>query len=265
MAQTLSPHNARVAFARGLLVRKGRDEAGAFAVEGATLLNEALRSGVKPQEIFVTVAARAAHPIVATLESAGVPVHTVDERTFARISGVETPGGLLAVIPLVPRTAAEVGALHGMLLVLADISDPGNAGTLMRSADAFGCAGVIFGSGGVDPYHPKVVRAAMGATFRLPVAGGDAQTVGAALRAGARPIVGLAVEGEPLRSIEWSRSTVLIVGHERRGLGPWAALCDRLAAIPMPGKAESLNAAVAGSIALFEAARAGWPQGGETL
>lgn len=265
MAQTLSPHNARVAFARGLLARTGRDKDGAFAVEGATLLDEALRSGARPQELFVTDAARAAHPIVATLESAGVPVHTVDERTFAKISDVEAPSGLLTVVPLVSRTPAELATLDGLLLVLADISDPGNAGTLMRSAEAFGCAGVIFGADGVDPYHPKVVRAAMGATFRLPVATGDAQTVGAALKSIGRSIVGLAAEGDPLPPMEWSRATVLVVGHERRGLGSWGALCDRLAAIPMPGKAESLNAAVAGSIALFEATRAGNARGGKTL
>jgi RNA methyltransferase, TrmH family len=139
---------------------------------------------------------------------------------------------------------------------LADVNDPANAGTLLRSADAFGCPGVVFGSLGVDPYHPKVIRGSMGAVFRLALAVAEPPAVvQAAAAAGAR-LLGLAASGACLAEEQWERPAALIVGHERRGLGRWASLCEKYLAIPMAGKMESLSAAVAGSIALYEASRA---------
>ena len=255
MAQSLSAQNARVKYARELRSRKGRSEHGAFAFEGITLLEEAARSGITLTAIYVTQSAYEAHVSVRAFEARGIPVYVVNDRAFASISDVETPSGVLATAPIPTFDAAEIAARRGCVLVLAGIADPGNAGTLLRSAEAFGCAGAIFGDGGVDPHHPKVVRSAMGSTFRLPAAIATPAEAAAALKASGRTLVGLAAGTGRLEDLPQPGELAIVVGQERHGLGPWETLCDRVAAIPMPGGTESLNAAVAGSIAVYEATR----------
>jgi len=255
MAQTLSAQNARVNYARDLLTNRGRDQHGAFAFEGAVLLAEALRSGLTPDSLFVTADAYDTSATVRELDASGTPTYVVGDRTFAKISDVTTPTGILAIAPQRLRTPAQLLAPPGLYLILADISDPGNAGTLLRSAEAFGAAGIIFGSEGVDPYHPKVVRAAMGASFRLPLARAGPEALGVAAGAAGIALVGLAAGGTPLSGYAWPKSIALVVGQERRGLGAWEATCTDIVGIPMAGAGESLNAAVAGSIALYEASK----------
>lgn len=255
MAQGLSAQNARVKYARELRTRKGRNENGAFAYEGTTLLDEAARSGVTPSALYVTQRAYDAHEYVRELDARGVPTYVLDDRAFASISDVETPSGVLAVAPIRSASLAEIAARPGCVLVLAGIADPGNVGTLLRSAEAFGCAGAIFGEGGVDPYHPKVVRSAMGSVFRLPTTMAAPSEAAAVLKSAGRTLVGLAAGAADLGDLGAPEKLAIVVGQERHGLGPWEPLCDHLAAIAMPGAAESLNAAVAGSIALYEASR----------
>lgn len=255
MAQSLSAHNARVKYVRALQTRKGRNESGAFAFEGPTLLEEAMRSGIRPSELFVTQRAFDDDANVRDLDARGVPTYVLTDRAFATISDVETPSGILAVAAIPATAVTQIAVRPGCVLVLAGIADPGNAGTLLRSAEAFGCAGAVFDRAGVDPHHPKVVRAAMGSLFRLPTAVAEPAEAAAALRAAGRALVGLAAGSAGLSDLEASEKVALVVGQERHGLGPWEALCDRTVAIAMPGQAESLNAAVAGSIALYEATR----------
>jgi TrmH family RNA methyltransferase len=248
---TLGVHSPRIAEVAELLTKRGRDERGAFAFEGATLLDEALRSNVTIRELFVTAAGYEATAAARELDASGVPTYLVEERSFAKLSDVETPTGVLAVADLQLVAPADLLSQPGVVLVLADLNDPGNVGTLLRSADAFGARGVIVGSLGVDPYHPKVVRGAMGAIFRLKLAVGQPDDVGPAASAAGATVVGLAAGTEGLEALEGVEKLALVVGHERHGLGRWEPLCARRAGIPMPGQAESLNAAVAGSIALF--------------
>ena len=143
----------------------------------------------------------------------------------------------------------------GLVAVLAGLNDPGNAGTLLRSADAFAARGAVFGEGGVDPFSPKVVRAAMGAFFRLKIAIAMPDEFARAASSHRFTAIGLRAGAQPLDELEWPERTAMVVGHERHGLGAWEALCERFAGIPIGGAAESLNAAVAGSIAFYEAAR----------
>lgn len=252
MPTSLGAHNPHVLFARELLTKKGRREHARFSFEGPTLLDEALQSGVTPERIFVTPDALAIHSSIARAEEAGAAVHVVDAKTLARISDVETPSGIVAIAPVVLRLAADLLERPGLVALLAGVSDPGNAGTLLRSAEAFGIGRVLFAAGSVEPYHPKVVRAAMGAVFRLQLAVVDPEE----LRAYPQwQITGLDARGEALDALEWGERAIIAVGSERQGLGALAALCSRTAAIPMHGKAESLNAAVAGSLAFYEAAK----------
>jgi len=253
MATVTGARADRIGRVRELLAAKGRREAGAFTFEGPTLLEEALRSDAEVHEIYVTDRVLGGNPIVGKLDRDGFPVYLVDERTMAKISDLETPTGIVAVAPL-RYTPLEQLLAAPLTLVLADLNDPGNAGTLLRSAEAFGAGGVVFGAMGVDPYHPKVVRGAMGAIFRLGLAVADPAGCRLAALAVQAELVGLDVAGEPIRTHVWGPRTALVVGHERRGLGPWGALCARRVAIPMAQPTESLNAAMAGSIALYEAA-----------
>lgn len=253
MATVTGAHADRIGRVRDLLAAKGRREQGAFTFEGPTLLEEALRSDAEIHEIYVTDRVLGGNPIVGKLDRTGFPVFLVDDRTMAKISDLETPTGIVAVAPL--RYTPLEQLLGGPLtLVLADLNDPGNVGTLLRSAEAFGASGVALGALGVDPYHPKVVRGAMGAIFRLGLAVTEPAGCQAAALAAGADLVGLDAAGESLRAHTWGPRTALVVGHERRGLGPWGAICKRRIAIPMAEPTESLNAAVAGSIALYEAA-----------
>lgn len=263
MPTDLSPHNPRVERVRDLRTSKGRREARAFAAEGPTLLDEALRSGMQPREVYAT-AAGLARIDGAGLEAAGAAVYTVTDKVFGRLTDLETPTGVLTVFTLPEHALADVLARPGPVLLLAGVSDPGNAGTLLRSAEAFGAAGALFGRGGVDPYAPKVVRAAMGSLFRLPVAACDAEELLAAAAAAGRPVVATDLAGDDVRTAGIPGNAIIAIGNERRGVRDWLPRWDQAVRIPHIGGTESLNAAVAGSIVLYEAARCQAPcQGAE--
>lgn len=247
-------HSDRAGRLRDLLTSRGRSDQGRFAFEGPTLLDEALKSGVEILEIYATERALQAHPIVARMDAGGTDVFLMDERIAAKTSDLETPTGLISVAKTRFASLGEI--FSGRLtLILADLNDPGNAGTLLRSAEAFGATSLVFGRFGIDPYHPKVVRGSMGAIFRLPLAVATADEVQNAAATPGPLVLGLTADGDPIRPADFAGPVALVVGHERHGLGAWETLCARRIAIPMPGKAESLNAAIAGSIALYEASR----------
>ena len=257
MATQLGAHADGVADVRALLRVKGRREQSRFAFEGATLLDEARRSATAVEAIYATHSAYENVPLIRELEALGTRVYIVDDRVAAKISDLETPTGIVAITSLRVEPLDALLRDPGLVLVLADLNDPANAGTLLRSAEAFGVAGVVFGRLGVDPYHPKVVRGAMGAIFRLRLSLADPSELQIAATARGTTVYGLSVDGTPIESAVFAPRSALVVGHERRGLGAWEALCTQRLALAMPGAAESLNAAIAGSIALYLARRAG--------
>ncbi|HUA09452.1 MAG TPA: RNA methyltransferase [Candidatus Acidoferrales bacterium] len=250
MATLTGAHAERVLRARELQTVKGRKEHGRFVFEGPTLLDEALQSGLAIEELFVTEKVLAHNAAVRELDARGTPVYLIDDRTLRKISDLDTPTGLIGVAQQRSAGLEEVLAAP-LSLALADLNDPGNVGTLLRSAEAFGIGGVVLGRLGVDPYHPKVVRGAMGALFRLRIAVAAAHEFAAALAAGGAEAIGLLAEGPDLASVPLRTPAVLVVGHERRGLGAWETPGMRPAGIPMHGPADSLNAATAGSIGLY--------------
>jgi RNA methyltransferase, TrmH family len=248
----LSPQNPRIERTRELRTASVRRERGRFIIEGPTLLEEARRSGIVFEEVFGTDdALRTNAPLVAALETGGAPAYAIAERALARISDVETPTGILAVAVLPDSDLAAILDRPGVVLLLAGINDPGNAGTLLRSAEAFGAAGVLFGRGGADPWSPKVVRSAMGSIFRLPVAAVTAEAVGAAAAAAGRPIVAATLEGEPLAEAVLPANAIVAIGNERHGVAGFLSRWDREVRIEQASATESLNAAVAGSIILY--------------
>jgi TrmH family RNA methyltransferase len=247
----LGVHNPRVDRLRALLTPRGRREQARFTIEGPTLIGEARRGGVVLREVYAVAEALAAHPDVAGLEAADLPIFTVTARLYARFSDLETPSGLLAVADLPTADPQAILAAPGTVLLLAGLNDPGNAGTLLRSAEAFGAAGALFGRGSVDAYSPKVVRAAMGALFRLPTATVDARWLLDAAAAAGRPIIAADGDGDDVTGLALPPRAVLAVGNERRGVRDWLPSWDRAISIPHQGPTESLNAAVAGSILLY--------------
>ena len=251
MATPLGVHADRLTAIRALHTVKGRRQSGRFIFEGPTLLREAHANGFPIEEIYATREAYDAEPLVAQLEGAGTAAYLVEPRSAQKISDLETPPGIVAVSATKFVTLDEIFGNDGIVLILADLGDPGNVGTLLRTADAFGCRGAIAGTNGADPYQPKVVRAAMGALFRLPIAMAEPSAVAQAARTAGYEVAGLTAEGEPLEASPPPARLALAVGNERHGLGRWEPVVDRRLAIPMRGGAESLNAAVAGSIGLY--------------
>ncbi len=254
MATSLGAHSPQIALVRELLSKKGRRDQGRFTLEGPTLLAEALRSHARIEAVYATPGAYGRFAQVREAESAGASIFLVEDRTLARLSDLKTPPGIVSVTPIALEPPRDLLAEPGLVLLLAGIGDPGNAGTLLRSAEAFGIGRVIFGSPAVEPHNPKVVRSAMGSMLRLRLAIATPAALGPCP---GWQITGLDMQGEPLAGLQWGARELLAVGAERRGLGDWGALCTRKGAILMAGDSESLNAAVAGSIALYEATRPG--------
>lgn len=242
------------ALVRSLLKKKGRREHGLFILEGASLLEEALASGLPLREVRATQRAHES-PAVERALAAGVRVLEDSERNLGRLSDLETPPGLIAIGEIASRPLAAVLAAPGPVVLLAGIGDPGNAGTLVRAAEAFGAGGIIFGSGGVEPYHPKVVRAAMGSLFRLPHAVAAPGELLAAASAAGRELIVADRGGTPLDAFVFPARPLIAIGSERRGVAGWLPRWDGAVAIPHAGPTESLNAGVAGAILLYEWSR----------
>lgn len=257
MATPLGSRAERLTAVRSLRSVKGRRERQRFAFEGTTLLRDARTANFPIEELYATQAVFDATPQVRELDAEGIPTFIVEAAAAERISDLTTPGGIVAVAPIRLLDVGELVQQRSPILILADINDPANAGTLLRSADAFGCGGVVFGRLGIDPYHPKVVRGSMGAVFRLALCIASPGEFARAAAAQHLRVLGLTPAGTPLADEAWNQPTALVVGNERHGLGAWESLCERMLAIPMAGAAESLSAGVAGSIALYEAARLG--------
>jgi TrmH family RNA methyltransferase len=249
-----SPANPTIAFVRSLGQRDHRAAERAFVVEGMRAVRDALETGATPRLILLR-ADRAGEDVASALAlPAGAPIRYVAPRLFDRLSDVQTPQGLLAVFPL-PEWSHDAEGVP-LVLVLDRLRDPGNLGTLLRSAAGAGVTGVYLTAESVDPWNPKVVRAGMGAHFRVPVFPLDAQR-SAELRT--RIPLRVAAQAGATRTydaIDWTTPVALIVGGETEGVSPalaqWST--DEVA-IPLQNGVESLNAAVAGSVMLFEAAR----------
>ena len=252
-----SPQNPRVLAARKLLRRAQRDRDRAFLVEGPNVIGEAFAAGLEVRDLFVNERVFEERTVTAPASEAGVRVWVVGDDILALITDRTTPQGAVAVATD-PSQPLDAVAEHDLVLVLASIRDPGNAGTLVRSAVGAGAGGVIFTTGTVDPLGPKVVRSSAGALFHVDVARAVdlADAVAAMKRSGSKVVGSDARSGTAPEDVDLTGPAALVVGNESWGLpDDQARLLDASIGIPMPGPAESLNVSVAGSILLFEAVR----------
>jgi RNA methyltransferase, TrmH family len=260
--------SSAVRAARQLAKRALRERSRLFLAEGPQAAREALAAG-RLRELFVTAPARARHAdLVAAAIAAGAPVHEVSGEVMAELAQTVTPQGLVAVCPFIDRPLAELtGSAPRLVVVLANVRDPGNAGTVLRTADAAGADGVIFTDGTVDPYNSKCVRSSAGSLFHLTVVTGvPTEAATAALRTAGLSV--LAADGRAavrLDDVEQqgrlALRTAWIFGNEAWGLpAALQALADEVVAVPIYGRAESLNLAAAAAVCLYASARAISPQ-----
>ncbi|MGF9914625.1 RNA methyltransferase [Paenibacillus ehimensis] len=257
-----SVQNPRVKQWTELLSRKGRDKQGRFLIEGVHLVQEALRSVDLVPEILV-YAADKKQAIAGLLEDAGakgVECVPVTDAVLAKCTDTETPQPVFAVVPKLPWRGNDLLAAsepNGLVVVIDGIQDPGNLGTIIRSADAVGASGVLLGKGTVDLYNPKTVRATMGSLFHLPIVQGDlAEWLPRAAESGVQ-VVATSLQGAvSCYEHDFRESTWFVIGNEGQGVSEEVRLLARhQVLIPMKGRAESLNAAMAATVVLFEAMR----------
>jgi TrmH family RNA methyltransferase len=248
-----STHNERVKYVRSLVRRRAREQEDRFVVEGTRLVDEMVRAGVRPALVLYTAAwaaGPAAQRLLPSLARSEEGTWEVSDHVLAACADTVTPQGVLAVVPsihLAPR--------RGLILILDRLADPGNLGTILRSAEATAVGQVILPPGTVDPFGPKTVRAAMGAHFRQPMARLDWPEIGA--RVADRAVWLADARGDvAYDEVDWSAPAALIVGGEAAGAGEEAGdLATGRVFIPMSGETESLNAAMAATVILFEVAR----------
>jgi TrmH family RNA methyltransferase len=264
-----SPHNKRVARAVRLKKRAMREKDRQFLVEGAQGVGEALVAGADLQEIFVSPGSQERlDPLIAAAEKAAVPVHTVTPEVMEHLTSTVTPQGVVAVARFVDVPLASLDRRATFVPVLVEVRDPGNAGTVLRSADASGADAVVFTTSSVDVYNPKTVRATAGSLFHVPVVR-DVQLAEAVehLRRGGFAVLAAASTGDrAVHDVDLSGPTAVLFGNEARGLPQEALeLADRSIRVPISGRTESLNLAAAATLVLFEAARQRSPDRSDRL
>jgi TrmH family RNA methyltransferase len=231
-----------------------RNKARQALLDGAHLLAAYLDSGQLPQHILLTAAALRDAEITALIERAGdVPVTQLDDKLFAELSELKTPTGIIALIAL-PHSDSAV-AQSRFALLLEDIQDPGNLGSMLRSAAAAGCDAVFLSSGCADAWSPKVLRAAMGGHFVLQVH--ERQDLPEVAQAFSGALLAASLQAtHSLYGCDLRGNVAFLIGNEGAGLSDdLLSLATYKITIPMPGKMESLNAAAATAICLFEAVR----------
>ena len=253
----LTERSATVAAAVKLHRHVGRRRAKRFLAEGPNLVGAAAARGLV-REVFVTESAAERH--ASLLDSRQWPVHLVTDRAAKALSDTVTPVGLVAVCEM-PATHLEdvLAGSPRLLAVAVEIGEPGNAGTLIRIADAMGAAAVVLAGHSVDPYNGKCLRASAGSIFTVPVVVASAVDEAViALRAAGLQLLATTVDGEtPLDQANLSAPTAWLFGPEAHGLpADIAAAADHRVHIPMAGGAESLNVAAAAAICLYQSARA---------
>ncbi len=246
--------------------RAARDEHGLALIEGARFVVRARHQGfaivglvIAPDLIDTAGARRCRREL-----SERVPVSLLSEEEFRGLSTMEEPTGLMAIVRQrwvgLPTQRPKRGRLW---LAAESIRSPGNLGTILRTAEAAGAAGLICLGPGIDPYQPRVIRASMGSIFGMRTVRATAEQLHAFKRCTGATVVGATAEARrDYRRGRYGPATVLMLGSERKGLSPrQRRLCDQLVRIPMAGATDSLNVASATSILLYESYRQRWPLG----
>jgi len=259
-----SRQNARVRQLRAGFSSNGKAGAGKpgselVAIEGGHLIAEALRSGLHLDSIYLSQSASQKHADEWALlqRKAGTKVYVLGDDVFRSAAGTETPQGIAALIapPVFELGSLEAEANH-LILGLDGLQDPGNLGTLVRSAEAFGATSVVTLPGTASAWNQKSLRASAGSIFRMKVVAAQVEDLATLAARGTRILAAVAKDGKAVEELDMRGPTLLLIGNEGAGIsGPVLAMADERVTLRTPGPVESLNAAVAGSLLLYEASR----------
>ncbi|WP_018155205.1 TrmH family RNA methyltransferase [Demetria terragena] len=256
-----NPRAERVRSVRALGRRSARERAGRFVAEGPQAVREALRCAAESViDIYVDDTGLDRYPdLLAVAGRAGVSVHAASTAVLAAMADTEHPQGLLAVCRSIDVPLAEAFSNARRVIILSNVRDPGNAGTVIRGADAAGADAVIVTADSVDIYNPKVVRSTAGSLWHLPISrGADAESVLAVARD--HELLVFAADGsgtDLLPDVDLTTPHAWLMGNEAWGLPEdLRARCDRVVRVPIYGQAESLNLAMAATLCLYASAEA---------
>ena len=254
-----SIQNPKIKLVRGLLAtRKEREENGSFIIEGVRLAEEAIRAGLHPTLIlFSSQLSARGHKILHNLADQNCEIEEIAPELMDRISDTQTSQGILMVLPALKTFP---GNSHTFVLALDKVRDPGNMGTLLRSAAALGVEAVILTPGSADPYSPKVLRSAMGAHFKLTISTMSPDEIHRYCKTANTPALDILLADSEKGKVCWeenlTRPLCMVIGGEAAGAGEdLRKIVDDSVRIPMLDSTESYNAAVAGSILMYEAYR----------
>ena len=252
-------HNALVKELRSAFVHGGANLDGYTAIEGLRILEEAIRSGLKFKAVFFSNAGVAKAERLLPQLAAHVETLLLPNKLFSSAVPSDTPQGVAALVKVKEFNLEDVLARAGAgpIVIVVGLQDPGNLGTILRSAEAFGAGGVVMGEGTVNHLNSKVVRASAGSVFRLPIAHSKLDEVIEALQQhGIRRAATSSHEGTPLPNANLGGPLAILIGSEGTGISrDLLKEVDEIIAIPHSPQVESLNAGVAASIVLYEAAR----------
>ncbi len=256
-------HNALVKQLRWAFSRAERTEEGDCAIEGLRILEEAIRSGLRFRAVFFRESTQDRAERLLPQIGAHVETLLLPDKLFDSVVPSETPQGVAALVRLKEWSLEDIleRVQIGPVVVLAGLQDPGNLGTILRSAEAFGSAGIVIGEGTVSQFNTKVIRASAGSVFRLPLFAAKSTNVMERVLAGLRAndvrlVATSSHKGTPLDQANLTGSLAVFIGSEGSGLPrSLMAKVQDTVAIPHTPQVESLNAGVAGSIMLYEAAR----------
>jgi RNA methyltransferase, TrmH family len=252
-------HNNHLKQLRQAFSRAERTASGACAVEGVHILEEAIRSGLRLEAVFFSESAENRADRLLPQIATNVATWLVPDKLFSSAVPSESPQGVAALVRLKESSVEDVieASNRGLLIAVAGVQDPGNLGTILRSAEALGAGGVLAGENTVNLLNWKVVRASAGSIFRLPAARVRlADTMPMLRERGIQLLATSSHKGTPVYEQDWSRAAAVFIGSEGAGL-PRDVLSkmNGIIAIPHSPRVESLNAGIAASIVLYEASR----------
>ena len=257
-----STQNETIKEIERLKTTKGRKEAQAYLLEGVRFLEEALKSGARIRQAFFTsrmFETDRTKVLMDQLKTQCVLLQEVSEHVLKKISDTDSPQGVVVVMekPQSEETAFFEPSI-GMAILLEEIQDPGNLGTILRTAYAAGVKEIFLSKGTVDPFNPKALRSTMGAIFNLRLHTGvdSIEIINMARSQGYKALVADLHKAEPYYEVDFNEKFLLVMGNEAQGLNSETIeACNKAIKIPMPGGAESLNVSLATGIILFEALR----------
>ncbi len=272
MKRILSDQNPEYKELEALNTRKNREKTGLFLAEGFHLIREAVRSGLTVRTVYADesvieggrVAGRTLERFLEETGEGGIRSVLLSGPLFAKVSSTETPQGVIAAVEKPPADETRAETIAGRpgdgkrILVLDRLQDPGNLGTLLRTADAAGFDGVLLVKGTADPYSPKVLRATQGSLFRLRFGftEGAEETLRVLKEARKTVLVSVLNDARPVYEVPMKRDFALVIGNEGGGVSEELIRgADERVTIPMEGETESLNASIAGAVLLFESVR----------